>query len=95
MWAGIEWRRPSWMGLVFAVAMALALWGLVAGSMWLVAGRVVGDHWLWLVIVMWGVGSNEIGIDLKKGRAHWIALVTGSTILMLGYVLVRSWVESP
>ena len=83
---GITLRKPSFNEVTAATIMAIGLWLAILGG-----AAAFGQHMTRvdagaaLLVVLWGCLSVRFGVHVGQGRAHLVANVSVTAVLLLVY----------
>jgi hypothetical protein len=80
--AGIEVRQPTGQALTVSVTLGVVVWLTIYAF-----NRVLLGHepsaftgGAWFVVIVWGMVSNDFGIQLQKGTRHITALLITTAV---------------
>jgi hypothetical protein len=83
---GIELRRPSFNEVTAATIMGIGLWlACLGGAAALHHEMSRVDAGAALVVILWGCLSVRFGVHVGQGRAHLLANVAVTAVLLLIY----------
>ena len=82
----IELRRPSFNEVTAATIMGVGLWmAIIGGASALGRGFSKVDAGAALVVILWGCLSVRFGVNVSQGRAHLLANVAVTAVLLMVY----------
>lgn len=83
---GIELRKPSFNEVTAATIMGVGLWlACVGGAAALGQHMSKIDAGAALLVILWGCLSVRFGVHVGKGRAHLLANLGVTAVLLLVY----------